>query len=387
MRAGFHVRLVRRIAANAVRRRLGLSAIPFKLLWNTTYYCNSRCRTCNIWDIYPTNGSQKDELGRAEVAEIVSSLGPHLLWLTMTGGEPTLKLHMADTVCDIYDACANLSFITVNSNAILPEPTVRAMDRIAAHCVRAEVLAVLSLDGVGKVHDDVRGAPGNFESVVETRRRLYELRRTRPNLGVCFQSTVSRHNLDHLEPLLDFCREGGDEHLLTFAQEAELYRNYGAGHDVTADRAVLPRVVQEISRRYRPRRLRDLVQWAHLRLMQRFLDTRHAPVPCTAGSSTITLGPRGDVSGCLFLANPMGNAKDFGHDLGRLLGTDRAREVQRACSTCSQCWTNCESFTSMLGSPLRTLARAITTRPRRPAEGVALSPPIETERPHAPGPP
>jgi MoaA/NifB/PqqE/SkfB family radical SAM enzyme len=384
VKPSFLLRVGRRVVANKLRRRLGLAPIPYKLLWNTTYYCNSRCQTCNIWDIYPKAGSQKDELGRAEVAEIVSSLGPHLLWLTMTGGEPTLKLHVAETVNDIYDACPHLAFITLNSNAILPAQTVKVMESIAAHCRRAEVLAVLSLDGVGEVHDRVRGVPGNFEAVVETRRRLVELKRRLPNLGLCIQSTVSRHNLHHLAELVDYCREEGDEHLLTFAQEAELYRNYGSGHDVTTDRDALPVVIRETARRYRPRRLRDLVQWAHLRLMQRYMDTRQAPVPCTAGSSTLTLGPRGDVSGCLFLANPMGNARDFGHDLRRLLSTERARSVQDACSTCSRCWTNCESFTSMLGSPVRTLVRAAARRPRL-AAGPTGKAPLEPARRHVPG--
>jgi MoaA/NifB/PqqE/SkfB family radical SAM enzyme len=363
VRTGFYLRVLRRIAANGVRRRLGRAAIPYKLLWNTTYYCNSRCQTCNIWQIYPAAGSQKDELQRGEVRRIVSSLRGDLLWLTMTGGEPTLKLHVAETVNEIYDDCPHLGFITVNTNAILPDQTLKVMEAIASHCQRAEVLAVLSLDGVGAVHDEVRGVPGNFAAVVETRRRLVEARRRLPNLGFCIQSTLSRHNLGHLPELLDFCRSNGDEHLLTFAQEAELYHNRGAGHDVTGDGDALPAVLREAYRRYRPRRARDVVQWAHLRLMRRFTDTGRAPVPCSAGSSTITLGPKGDVSGCLFLDNRMGNARDFGHDLRRLLGTEHARQVQRACRHCNGCWTNCESFTSMLGSPVKTAVRVLRVRP------------------------
>jgi MoaA/NifB/PqqE/SkfB family radical SAM enzyme len=351
--------------ANEARRRLGLAAIPYKLLWNTTHYCNSRCQTCNIWQIYPAAGSQKDELHGAEVAEIISSLGKNLLWLTMTGGEPTLKLQVAETVNEVYDRCPNLAFITLNTNAILPEPTLKVMEAIAGHCRRAEVLAVLSLDGVGEVHDRVRGVSGNFAAVVETRRRLLELRQRLPNLGLCVQSTVSRHNLPDLAELLDFCRGNGDEHLLTFAQEAELYRNYGSGQDV--EREALPAVVREAARRYRPRRPRDLVQWAHLRLLQGYVEDRRSPVPCTAGSSTLTLGPKGDVSGCLFLDTPMGNAADFGRDLTKLLASERARAVQKASSRCSHCWTNCESFTSMMSSPVRTLARAVTARPHAPS--------------------
>src|ERR1035437_4832415 len=264
MRSAFYFYLAQRIVANKARRRFGFTGIPYKVLWNTTYYCNSRCKTCNIWQIYPeSGGSQKDEIRRAEVDRIVGSLGKHLLWLTVTGGEPTLKLHMAETVNDIYDACPRLRLITVNTNAILPTQTVKTIAAVASHCRGARVMAALSLDGVGKLHDEIRGVPGNFEAVVECRRRLMELQRRLPNLRVVFQSTVSRHNLHRMPELMEFCRKQGDEHILTFAQESELYRNHGDGHDVTTDRFSLSQALDELAERLTVRAARDLLQWSH----------------------------------------------------------------------------------------------------------------------------
>ena len=366
MRSGFYYYLARRIVANKLRRRFGITGIPYKVLWNTTYYCNSRCKTCNIWQIYPANGgSQKDEIQRDEVSRIIGSLGKHLLWLTVTGGEPTLKLHMAETVNDIYDACPHLCLITLNTNATLPNPTVKALEGIASHCSGAKVVAAISLDGVGKLHDDIRGVPGNFESVEECCRRLGKLKQRLPNLRLAFQSTVSRHNLHHLPELLEYCSSHGGEHILTFAQEAELYWNYGEGHDVTTDRWSLPPALDKLAGRFSVRSPRELLQWSHMRLMRYFVEGRSAPVPCTAGSSTITLGPTGVASGCLFLNNPMGKAQENGYSLLRLLRTPRARSVQKACYACQQCWTNCESFPSMMSSPFKTLLRILRPRPRR----------------------
>jgi len=366
MRSAFYFYLARRLVANKARRMLGFTEIPYKVLWNTTYYCNSRCQTCNVWQIYPANGgSQKDEMQRDEVGRIVGSLGKHLLWLTVTGGEPTLKLHMAETVNDIYDACPHLRLITVNTNAILPNATAKALETVASHCSGAKVVAALSLDGVGKLHDDIRGVPGNFESVEECCRRLGKLKQRLPNLRLAFQSTVSRHNLHHLPELLEYCSSHGDEHILTFAQEAELYWNRGEGHDVTTDRSSLPPALDELVGRFSVRRPRDLLQWSHMRLTKYFVEGLSAPVPCTAGSSTITLGPTGVVSGCLFLESPMGKAQENGYSLLRLLRTPPARSVQKACSACQQCWTNCESFPAMMSSPFQTMLRILSPRPRR----------------------
>jgi MoaA/NifB/PqqE/SkfB family radical SAM enzyme len=366
VRSGFYFYLSRRIVANELRRKLGLTGIPYKVNWNTTYYCNSRCKTCNIWQIYPqTGGSQKDEVRRAEVSRIIGSLGKHLLWLSVTGGEPTLKLHMAETVNDVYDACPRLSLISINTNGIIPTQTVKTIEMIASHCRGAKVLASLSLDGLGKLHDEIRGVPGNFEGVLECRRRLMELKGRLPNLRVLFQSTVSRHNLHHMPELVEFCRKGVDEHILTFAQESELYRNRGDGHDVTTDHSSVPQILDELVGHFTIRSGRDLLHWSHVRLMRHFVAERKAPVPCTAGSSTVTLGPTGEVTGCLFLDNGMGRAKDSDYNLLTLLQTERARSVQKACSTCDQCWIPCESFSSMMSSPFKTMIRALDPSPQR----------------------
>jgi radical SAM protein with 4Fe4S-binding SPASM domain len=365
VKSGFYFYLGRRLVGNKLRRKFGRASIPYRVLWNTTYYCNSRCQTCNIWQIYPANGgSQKDEIQRAEVSRVIGSLGKHLLWLTVTGGEPTLKLHMAETVNDIYDACPHLSLITVNTNGILPNPVVKAFERIASHCSGAKVVAVLSLDGVGKLHDEIRGIPGNFAGIEECCRRLGELKDILPNLQLAFQSTVSRHNLRHLPALLDYCSRHADDHALTFAQEAELYCNYGEGHDVTADRPFLSLVLDDLIPHFAVRHPRHLLQWSHMRLMRHFVQGQSSPVPCTAGSSTITIGPTGVVSGCLFLDNSMGNVQQSEYNLLRLLRTPQARSVQKSCSTCHQCWTNCESFPSMMSSPIKTLLRILSSRPK-----------------------
>ncbi len=366
MRSGLHFSLAWRILANKIRAQAGLTPIPYKVLWNTTYYCNSRCKTCNVWQIYPENGgSQKDEIRQTEVSRIIGSLGRHLLWLTLTGGEPTLKSGVAETVNDIYNACPRLALITVNTNAIIPKQTVKVLQTIASHCRRASVFAVLSLDAVGPLHDEIRGIAGNFAAVAECRRRMAELKEQLPNLHVAFQSTISRHNVGHLRELVDFCRSEGEGHSITFAQEAELYRNHGDAHDITGDLALLRCALDELTECFRVRTPADILQWCHMRLMLRFAEERRAPVPCTAGSATVTVGPTGQISGCLFRETSMGNAWDYGNNLMRLIRTERARSIQKACAECHQCWTNCESFPAMMSSPAKTLARILTARSQR----------------------
>ena len=82
----------------------------------------------------------------------------------------------------------------------------------------------------------------------------------------------------------------------------------------------------------------------------------------------------------------MGHARDYNHDLRRLLASERGRAVQAASRSCDHCWTNCESFTSMLSSPIATIVRALGTRAlegvhEAPDTGKLVEPSPDARRP------
>ena len=61
---------------------------------------------------------------------------------------------------------------------------------------------MVSLDGIGKVHDAVRGRKGAFENALQV------IRYVRDNTNIVFSigCTVIKHNVWHLDEVLDFCR-------------------------------------------------------------------------------------------------------------------------------------------------------------------------------------
>jgi MoaA/NifB/PqqE/SkfB family radical SAM enzyme len=68
------------LKATAVR-----PAAPLKLNFCLTYWCQYRCKTCNIWQRQPT-----DELTTAEVIAFVRE-NPTITWVDLTGGEIFLR--------------------------------------------------------------------------------------------------------------------------------------------------------------------------------------------------------------------------------------------------------------------------------------------------------
>ena len=74
--------------------KLGLTALknnfttlehPYKLTFSISYWCQSRCLTCNIWQIKP-----KGELELNEIQEFARK-NNFLKWIEITGGEPFLR--------------------------------------------------------------------------------------------------------------------------------------------------------------------------------------------------------------------------------------------------------------------------------------------------------
>lgn len=90
---------------------------PFNLTFSVTNICQSRCKTCNIWEIYKENPKKRsEELNLSEITKIFQSLG-HTYIFNVSGGEPFLR---PDFVEIIDAACQYLSpaVIHIPTNAI-----------------------------------------------------------------------------------------------------------------------------------------------------------------------------------------------------------------------------------------------------------------------------
>src|SRR3954451_22382492 len=79
------VRRSAHLAAALLRTTVSRPAAPLKLNLCVTYWCQYRCKTCNIWQRKPT-----DELTTGEIADLVKE-NPNVSWVDLTGGEIFLR--------------------------------------------------------------------------------------------------------------------------------------------------------------------------------------------------------------------------------------------------------------------------------------------------------
>lgn len=162
--------------------------------------CDSKCQMCNIWQ------QKRDREITVEQARGLFSnpLFQDVVALGLNGGEPTLRRDLAELGGMLLDTLPRLKTLSLITNGLHAD---RAIERIGelAGAVRergGHLDVMVSLDGVGDVHDFVRGMPGNFSNAV----RVLDFVKTLPGISVRVGCTVIAENVYHVHSLLEFCR-------------------------------------------------------------------------------------------------------------------------------------------------------------------------------------
>lgn len=179
---------------------------PVYLFFEVLRRCNHRCRMCNIWK-QQENGLPLDEVRRIFGAPFFRGTQRVIL----TGGEPTLRLDLADMAAHFvasFPKLAQLCVLTTgyNTSRIL-DFAGRTLDTIDAQRPDASLVVQVSLDAVGETYNQIRGIDKAWDRSVATLRGLRELAAKRQRLLVMAHSVIQPLNVDELDRLRAFCGE------------------------------------------------------------------------------------------------------------------------------------------------------------------------------------
>lgn len=130
-----------------------------------TYRCNSRCVMCNIWHMNHENEATVEEFRRFmqdDIFKKVESVG-------INGGEPSLLSNLHEYANEILKL-PSLKSLNVISNGFNTRLLLENLEKIYASCKARGIHfhVSISLDGVGEVHNMVRGRLNVFEKVIST---------------------------------------------------------------------------------------------------------------------------------------------------------------------------------------------------------------------------
>lgn len=162
--------------------------------------CNSRCIMCNLW-----KQKRKKEITPEDLSSILQDpLFSGLHYIGVSGGEPTLRKDLPEFF-RVITSKAGIKGTGLITNALKADFVIKELIKCNDICKDANVAfnIMVSLDGIGKIHDMVRGRDGVFENAVKVIRYI----RDNTDIPLSIGCTVVKENVWHVENVLDFCRK------------------------------------------------------------------------------------------------------------------------------------------------------------------------------------
>jgi MoaA/NifB/PqqE/SkfB family radical SAM enzyme len=314
--------------------------LPLNLTFSVTNACQSRCRTCKIWELYATDPQKRDlELKLDEVEKIFRSMG-HIYVFNISGGEPFLRPDITEIIAL---ACRYLSpgVVHIPTNAIaadLVEKKIREiLTFLNAHYPEVQLTVKPSLDHIGEKHDKIRGVAGNFQKVVALFHRLKAMQPEFSSFHVELGTVISTWNVEDIEEIAAFVTGLGlDSYRNEIAeQRSEMFNTENPiTPDADAYEQAIKHFVHHIKTHMKNRsffqRITSAFRLVYYALAVRILKENRQVIPCYAGISNAHLSPYGDVWACCTLGydKSMGNLREHNYDFGAVWNSSRADEVR-----------------------------------------------------------
>jgi radical SAM protein with 4Fe4S-binding SPASM domain len=304
----------------------------------TTYACNARCMMCNLHALYreqPDLADKEIDLKLMIDALMKSSVLRNIRHIDLTGGEPFLRKDLKHFIKKLFGLPA-IDLISINTNGILSRKIFDDVQGILAELKEYQRFSLsISIDGIGALHNSIRGVPNAFEKIEKTIAGLTKLRDRYPQFTLRSNAVIQPANVHALESIQKYWKKNNISGAFSVIQipfytHSKVQNTYNDVRKFSKqDLSIIRRVVPKS------------------RGMNYYLDKGCSrPLHCFAGYSAMCIDPFGAVYPCNFLTGNevyrIGNIRDNGIDA--VWTSAQAQTIRNRIKACpySHCWNGCE---------------------------------------------
>lgn len=296
-------------------------------------YCPGKCANCGIWK-YSKAEITKDEIELSLFEKVIQSETLKTAnYIQLTGGEVQLSLKYIEAI-KIISKYKKDAFIHTNISGWYPKTHYEVVKEALEYIKEDKFRVDISLDGNRENYSKIRLVKDGFEKVIETTKLLKELTN---NLRFVF--TIYKQNFKDIEWFIEFAKEMGVGFYFEFARESSFLNNSGKISDSMdfseEELNYIEKVLNSVDFITRSDRA---IKWQRAKSIYR---GDNKPFNCHMGKESLIMNPNGDIYPCLEIMDllKMGNIKDFGGDLDKLLYSSKALSVlktieNRECQPC-----------------------------------------------------
>ncbi len=315
--------------------------MPFNLTFSITNACQSRCKTCNIWELYRNDPEKrKDELTLDEINRIFHSMG-HIYIFNISGGEPFLRNDIKEI---IESACRYLSpgIIHIPTNALsgdtVRKKVIEILKMLQDDFPGTRLTVKPSLDHINEKHDEIRGVPGNFKKVMTLFNELQTIQPDFPDFHAELGTVISKWNVNDIEEIAGFVKKlGADSYRNEIAEQRS--EMFNMDHSITPSpddyQKAIGFFVGTIRNSMKDRnffqKITNAFRLVYYDLAISILKSQKQVIPCYAGISNAHMTPYGDVWACCTLGydKPMGNLRENNYNFKKVWNSRQAEGIRR----------------------------------------------------------
>lgn len=181
----------------------GFALPPMHAIIEVTYGCNLRCKMCYQQELRKKSLRLNQELTTTEIKSIIDWMLPKTL-ITLTGGELFTRFFSRKDALEIIKYCSRNHYCNIITNAAL-------INKEIAQClVNSKVTLVgVSIDGIGKTHDEIRRVKGTFDRAIESIKLIQKIKKrsSRKFPLIDLKTVILKENLNEITKLYQLCRK------------------------------------------------------------------------------------------------------------------------------------------------------------------------------------
>lgn len=280
-----------------------------------TYRCNAKCYMCNTWQ-FPTK--KADEIALEDIDKLPSGLN----FANITGGEPFLREDIEEIARIVRKKTKRL---VISTNGFFTDRVISLAKKIP------DVGFRISLEGLPRANDELRGIKDGFDKGIRTILELKHMGRKDIGFGI----TVSDRNAKDLLELYKLALAMNMEFATAVVHNS--YYFHKMDNEILDKEMVAGEFHKLIKELFKTRRLKNWFRaYFNHGLINRIYGGKRS-LPCEMGSDVFFLDPFGDIRPCNGMEESMGNIKQKSFD--EIWNSAEAKRVRELVSKCDkECW-------------------------------------------------
>lgn len=300
----------------------------------TTYKCNSRCLNCQIWKGKGEN-RQRKVMRAADLMTLYDDpLFSDCPNIGFAGGEPTISPFF----WEMLETTPEKKHITITTNALTSQ---KLLDRLKNLKDARSVMIQVSIDGIGTLHDHLRGISGAYDNATNL---LEQLKASDINRLVSF--TINKLNYHQLKEGYLLAEENGARFGARMAQLGGAYENKlqkELFHFSQDQIELLENSIDYIIDQELRKENHNPAQLVFFNRMLRNFKKMQDPIPCLAMETGLVIDLYGDIyPNCPQMMTSIGSL--FNDSLSDIWKSGKAKEMRWKIENrkCGGCWNDCQ---------------------------------------------